>query len=51
VPFHSVGGLRITADDGRVFEGPPHRWCFVAWQAQQAGVTHGTVQAIPWLYR
>ena len=51
VPFHSLGGLRITADDGRVFEGPAYQWCNVAWRAQQAGVTCGKVQAIPWIYR
>ena len=51
VPFHSLGGLRITADDGRVFEGPAYQWCLVAWRAQQAGVTCGKVQAIPWVYR
>ncbi len=51
VPFYRVGGLRITADDGRVFEGPAFQWCLVAWRAQQAGVTCGKVQAIPWVYR
>ena len=51
VPFHSLGGLRITADDGRVFEGPAYQWCLVAWRAQEAGVTCGKVQAIPWVYR
>ena len=51
VPFHSMGGLRITADDGRVFEGPAYQWCLVAWRAQEAGVAHGKVQAIPWVYR
>ena len=51
LPFHSLGGLRITAHDGRVFEGPAYQWCLVAWRAQQAGVTRGKVQAIPWTYR
>ena len=51
VPFHRLGGLRITADDGRVFEGPAYQWCLVAWRAQEAGVTCGKVQAIPWMFR
>ena len=51
VPFYAMGGLRITGDDGRVFEGPAYQWCNVAWRAQEAGVTSGKVQAIPWVYR
>ena len=46
-----TGGLRITADDGRIFQGPANKWWIVAWQAQQAGAQHATVEAIQWLYR
>ena len=46
-----TGGLRITTDDGRVFQGPANKWWIVAWQAQQAGAQHATVEAIQWLYR
>ena len=46
-----TGGLRITADDGRIFQGPATKWWIVAWQAQQAGAQHAKIEAIQWLYR
>ena len=51
VLFGCSGGLRITTDDGRIFQGPTNKWWIVAWQAQQAGAQHAKVEAIQWLYR
>ena len=48
VPATLLGGLRITADDGRVFQGPSHRWQSVCWRAQQAGVELVKVEATIW---